>query len=69
MFNIHFDYNLGQKVGEKFTKLSKTSFSMKCFAAAFLHFFLQKTSKLGFWVGGWVSPIKSEHFRDFLEIS
>ena len=28
--------NLGQKVGEKFTKLSKVGFSMECFTADFL---------------------------------
>ena len=28
--------NLGQKVGEKFTKLSKIGFSMECFTADFL---------------------------------
>ena len=29
-------YNLGQRVRDKFTKLSKISFSMECFTADFL---------------------------------
>ena len=40
--------NLGQKVGDKFTKLSKIGFSMECFTADFLQFFTKKTSKFGF---------------------
>ena len=32
-------YNLGQEVVDKFTKLSKTVFSMECFTADFLRFF------------------------------
>ena len=34
-------YNLGQKVGDKFAKLSKIGFSMECFTAAFLRFLLK----------------------------
>ena len=40
--------NLGQKFLNKFTKLSKTGFSMKCFTADTLQFFYQNTSKFGF---------------------
>ena len=45
-------YNLGQKVGGKFIKLSKIGF--------------EKTSKFGFSMDGRVLAIKSKHFRDFL---
>ena len=51
--------NLGQKVGEKFTKLSKVGFSME----------KRKTSKFGFSVDDWLLTIKSKRFGDFLEIS
>ena len=37
--------NLGQKVGDKFTKLSKTGFPMECFTLIFCNF-LQKTVKI-----------------------
>ena len=40
------DYNLGQKVGDKFTKLSKIRFSMECFTADFLQFFTKKRQNL-----------------------
>ena len=33
------DYNLGQKIVDKFTKLSKTDFSVECFIGDFLRFF------------------------------
>ena len=56
-------YNLGQKVGDKYTKLSKIGFSMKCFSTAVYY---RKTSK--FWVDSWVLAIKSKGFRNFLEI-
>ena len=62
-------YNRGQKIGDKFTKLSKIGFSMECFTADFLQFFYQKPSKFGIWVDGWVLAIKPKPFRDFLEIS
>ena len=38
-------YNLGQKVGDKFTKLSKIGFFMECFTADFLQF-LSKNVKI-----------------------
>ena len=61
-------YNLGHKVGDKFTKLSKLGFSMECFTADFLQFFAKKRQNVAFgWTVGY--QIKSTHFRDFLEIS
>ena len=46
-------YNLGQKVGDKFTKLSKISFSTECFTADFLQFFTKKRHNLAFeWTTG-----------------
>ena len=45
-------YNLGQKVGEKFTKLSKIVFSMECFTVAFLQFFTKKPQNLAI---GWTT--------------
>ena len=45
-------YNLGQKVGDKFTKLSKIGFSMESFKADFFSVFYQKMSKFGSWVDG-----------------
>ena len=44
-------YNLGQKVGDKLTKLNKTGSSMESFTANFLQLFNQKTSKFVF-LGG-----------------
>ena len=38
--------NLGQKVGDKFTQLSKIGFSMECFTAEFLRFFTKKGQNL-----------------------
>ena len=67
--DVQANHNLGQKVEDKFRKLSKIGFSMKCFTAGFLQFFYQKTSKFGFRLGGWVLAIKSKHCRNFLEIS
>ena len=37
-FNVRISHNLGQKVGDKFTKLSKIVFSMECFTADFWNF-------------------------------
>ena len=45
-------YNYGQKVGDKFTKLNKTGFSMECFTADFLQFFNKKHQNLTF---GWTT--------------
>ena len=46
------DDNLGQKVVDKLTKLSKIGFSMECFTAGFLHFFTKKRQNLAF---GWTA--------------
>ena len=52
-FRTLFDvYNLGQKVGNKFTNLSKISFSMEWFTAGFLQFFTKKRQNLDF---GWTA--------------
>ena len=45
-------YNLGQKVGDKLTKLSKTGFSMDWFTADFLQFFTKKCQNLA---SGWTT--------------
>ena len=59
-------YNLWQEVADKFTKLSKIGFFYRLFYSWLFATFYRKTSKLGFWVDGWVLAIKSKHFRDFL---
>ena len=41
-------YNLGQKVGDKLTKLSKIGFSTEFFTAEFLRFFTKKRQNLAF---------------------
>ena len=41
-------YNLGQKVVDKFTKLSKTGFSIECFTADILPFFPENRQNLEF---------------------
>ena len=47
-------YNLGKKVGDKFTKLSKIGFSIDCFTAAFLLLFTEKRQNLAFgWTAGY----------------
>ena len=40
--------NLGQRVGDKLTKLSKLGFSMECFTADFLQFFTKSCQNLAF---------------------
>ena len=51
------NYNLGQKVGDKFTKLSKIGFSMECFTADLLQFFTKKRQNLAFgWNAGYSPP-------------
>ena len=67
--NQSWTHNLGQKIGDKFIKLSKKGFSMECVTADFFTIFYQDTSNFGFRVDGWVLAIKPKHFRDFLEIS
>ena len=50
--NVSIKYNIGQKVVDKFTKLSKKGFSMECFTADFCNF-LPITIKI--WLlGGWL---------------
>ena len=39
-------HNLVRKVGDKFIKLSKISFSMECFTADFLRLFLPENVKI-----------------------
>ena len=47
-------YNLGQGVGDKFTKLSKIGLSMECFTADFWRFLGVKCQNLGFrWAAGY----------------
>ena len=41
---------LAQKVGDKFTKLSKIGLSIEYFTADFLECFTKKRSKFGFWL-------------------
>ena len=54
--NNYFHYNLGQKVEDKFTKLSKIDFSIECFTADFfLRFFTKKRQNLAFgWTVGYL---------------
>ena len=62
-------YNLGQKVGDKLTKLSKMGFSMEWFTADFLQFFTKKYQNLAFgWTTGYSSsnPSISRIFWKFL---
>ena len=48
------EYNLGHKVGDTFTKLSKIGFFTECFTADFLQFFTKKRQNLAFgWTAGY----------------
>ena len=48
-------HNLGQRVGDKLTNLSKKGFPMEYFTADFLRFFTQKRQKLAFgWAAGYL---------------
>ena len=60
-------HNSGQKVGDKFTKLSKIGFSMESFTAHFLHFFTKNCQNFEFKVDGWILAIKFKHFKDFFK--
>ena len=51
-------YNPGQKVGDKFIKLSKIGFSMACFTTDFLQFFSKKHQNLAF---GWTAGYSPSH--------
>ena len=48
--------NLGQKVGDKFTKLSKIGFSMDCFTADFLPLLTEKRQNMAFGLAAGYSP-------------
>ena len=48
LFLVRMNYNLGQKVGDKFIKLSKIGFSMECFTADLLQFFTKKRQNVAF---------------------
>ena len=53
---LHFNLsrNLGRKVADNFTKLSKISFSMEYFTAEFLQLFTEKRQSLAFgWPAGY----------------
>ena len=66
--NFLFHYNLGQKFGDKLTKLSKIGFSMECFTTDFLQFFTKKRQNLALgWTAGYSSsnPSISEIFLKF----
>ena len=66
--NIKTPYDLRQKVGDKFTKLSKIGFSMECFTAIFLRFFTEKYQNVTFgWTAGYSpsNPSVSEVFLKF----
>ena len=59
LFLVRMNYNLGQKVGDKFIKLSKIGFSMECFTADLLQFFTKKRQNVAFgWKAGY-SPSNS----------
>ena len=48
------NYNLGQKAGDKFPKLSKIGFSMECFTTDLLQFFTKKRQNLALgWKAGY----------------
>ena len=50
-------YSHGQKIVERFTKLSKLSFSKECFTDGF-SLISSKTAKICFWVAGWGITVK-----------
>ena len=63
------NYNVGQKVGDKFTKLSKIDFSMECFTVDFLQFFAKKRQNLALgWTAG-SSPSNPSISGIFLKFS
>ena len=48
------EYNLGQRIRDKFPNLSKIDFSMECFTADFSQFFTKKRQNLAFaWAAGY----------------
>ena len=56
------DCNLGERIVDKFTKLSKIGFSKDCFIA---DFFRLSGTKFASRMAGSVLAIKSKHFMDF----
>ena len=61
-------YNLGQKVGNKFTKLNKLALFYECFTADICNFFNKKRQNLAFgWTVGYPlsNPSISEIFLKF----
>ena len=61
--------NLGQKTVDKFMKLSKIGFSIRCFKADILRFFTEKRQDLAF---GWpaeYSPLNPSISGIFLKFS
>ena len=68
LFTKYTIHNLGQKVGDKFTKLGKIGFSMEYFTADFLQFFNKKRQNLTFgWTAGY-SPLNPYISRIFLKL-
>ena len=47
-------------------EIKQNRFFYEMFCSWYFGIFYWKTSKLDFWVTGWVLAIKSKHFRDFL---
>ena len=60
--------HLGQKIVDKFMKLSKISFSMECYTADFCNF-PEQMLKIYLLGGAWILAFKFKHFRVFLEMS
>ena len=63
-----FNYNLGQNIVDKFTKISKINFSMEYFIVDLLQC-SSKTVKIYLWEVGWKLTINFKHFKDFRKIS
>ena len=61
------EFNLGQNIVDKFTKLSKINFSIEYFTAHFSQFSsaIDRICLLGDRLG---ITINSKHFKDFLKI-
>ena len=58
-FNVftNFANDFGQKVGDKFTKLSKAGFSKECFTADCVQFFTKNCQNLAFGSEAGSSPL------------